>query len=443
MAGDGQPEGSYANVLSVEERVAALVDKDSLFEIGGAARSQQPQAIDATARDGVLTAFGKIADIEVAVIADDPAILALTDGEVARLKRHRALTMALFVNAPIVLLLDGSHDASPVFDGNTGQLAGRMSDPRLDVDLGRRSQPLVTVLLGSPVGWARDIAAESDIVIAAPTGLAQLGVDASAIVDVIADDDRDALATARKVIELLGSRRHPENAARFGDSAVRRSVDPPEDRDLLEDPERVIELLVDSGTFVAFTRDGRSGLHTGLARIGAWPVVMGVTGGLESAVLSSADLHRLRSLYELSGKYNIPLLLVQDCAGYGDDAANNMEALASLSRAIRGSDAPAISIVTGRGHTLGKFPLGSKQLGAAFIIAWPWAQLAAIDSPSYTAAVLNEARQSTPWLAAGRGLVDDVLTPIETVATVRRLVALFSERWQKEPKSDRPNEVIA
>jgi acetyl-CoA carboxylase carboxyltransferase component len=316
-----------------------------------------------------------------------------------------------------------------------------MSDPRLDVDLGRRRAPLVTVLFGSSIGWARDIVAESDVVIATRRGLALLGTDGSAIVDVVAEDDGDAIAKARLVIELLGSDRRPEDAARFGDTNLADSTDAPSDTDLLSDPARVIDLLVDSRSFVAFGQGDEQGLHSGIARIGAWPVLLGATGGKESAVLTSRDLHRLRRLYRLSGNYNIPLVLTQDCAGYGADAANDLEALASLSRAIRASGAPVISIVTGRGHTLGTFALGSKQLGAAFIIAWPCARLATTDTPTYVPEVLDNAREAGPWLAAGRGLVDDVLTPTETVATVRQLVALFSERWQPPAKAERPNAV--
>ena len=126
--------------------------------------------------------------------------------------------MALFTNAPITLFLDGPVGTVPAFDGNTGELAGRMSDPRLDVDLGRRSEPLVTVLFGSSVGWARDMVAESDLVIATRQGLTHLGNDGPAIVDVVAEDDIDAIGEARQVIELLGSRRRPEQAARFGDA---------------------------------------------------------------------------------------------------------------------------------------------------------------------------------------------------------------------------------
>jgi len=427
--------------LSVEQRVAALVDEGSVFEMGAAARSQQPQVAESTARDGALTAFAKISGCEIVVVADDVEVLGRTDGEVARLKRHRALTMALFTNVPIALFLDGPVDVAPIFDGNAGELAGRMSDPRLDVDLGRRRAPLVSVLFGSSVGWAHDIVAQSDVVVATPRGLAHLGAGGSSIVDIVADDERDAITKARNAIELLVRRHSLAAATRFGDAARPASTDAPNDTELLSDPALVVELLVDDRSFVAFDRHPDSGLHAGVARVGAWPVIIGATGGHRSAVLTSRDLHRLGRLYRLSGRYNIPLLLTQDCAGYSTEAARDLEALASLSSAIRECGSPVISIVTGQGHTLGKFPLGSKQLGAAFIIAWPWAQLATTDTTSYEPAALDAARRPDPWLAAGRGLVDDVLTPAETAETVRQLVALFSERWQPLAPVDRPNAV--
>jgi acetyl-CoA carboxylase carboxyltransferase component len=349
--------------------------------------------------------------------------------------------MALFTNVPIALFLDGPLGTAPIFDGNTGELAGRMADPRLDVDLGRRRAPLVTVLFGSSIGWARDIIAESDVVVATPSALAHLGAGGSSIVDIVADDDRDAITKARGAIELLVDRRPLDAATRFGDAARPASADAPNDPELLGDPALVIELLVDGRSFVAFGRDPESGLHAGIARVGAWPVIIGATGGTRSAVLTSRDLHRLRRLYRLSGRYNIPLVLTQDCAGYSTEAAHDLEALAALSGAMRDCGSPVISIVTGQGHTLGKFPLGSKQLGAAFIIAWPWAQLATTDTTSYEPAVLDKAREPDPWLAAGRGLVDDVLTPVETAETVRQLVALFSERWQPVARVERPNAV--
>ena len=425
--------------LDPQQRFEALVDPGSWFEIASAARSQQPVVADRTPRDGVLTAFAAIEGHAVVVIVEDPVALEATDGEVARRKRHRMLNFALMTASPVVLVVDGPHAIRTRFEDNSGELAGRMSDPRLDVDLARRRAPLVCVLCGPAVGWARDVVAEADLVIATRNACDDLASTSRSSVDIVVDDDAAAMATARAVAELLGPEGRGNDAARFAPVALTTAQDAATVPQLMAEPRRVAELLVDDASFIEFHAAPESGLVTGLATIGRWPVLLAVTGGAESAVLTSVDLRRLAHLYRVGGRHNLPLVLVQDCAGYSNDAEEDLGALAELLAAIRGCGAPSIAIVSGRGHTLGTFALGTKQLGTAFIIAWPWAQLATSDTNSYLPEALDAVRHRDPWLAAGRGLVDDVLTPDETASTVRQLVALFGERWTPGDRSDRPN----
>ena len=425
--------------LDPQQRFEALVDPGTSFEIASAARSQQPAVADRTPRDGVLTAFAAIAGRAVVVIVEDPNALECTDGEVARLKRHRMLNLALMTRSPLVLVLDGARNASARFEDNSGELAGRMSDPRLDIDLRRRRAALVCVMCGPAVGWARDVVAESDLVIATSNVWQDLSSAAQASIDMLVDDDAAAIAAARAAVELLGTEGRGEDAQRFAPSAVASAQAAETVPQLMAEPRRVVELLVDDRSFIEFHAAHESGLVTGVATIGRWPVLLAVTGGTDSAVLTSRDLRRLARLYRVAGRHNVTLVLVQDCAGYASDAAEDLGGLAEVLGAIRGCAAPTISIVSGRGHTLGTFALGTKQLGTAFIIAWPWAQLSTTDTDSYRPDALDAVRHQDPWLAAGRGLVDDVLTPDETAETVLQLVALFGDRWTPGVRSDRPN----
>ena len=428
--------------LTASQRVDALVDPGSALEIAAIARSQQPHVAAETARDGVLTTFATSDGHRIAVLAEDPVALARTDAEVARRKRHRILSLASMTQSPIVLVLDGAVGSAPTFEDNTGELAGRMSDPRIDIDLEQRQAPLLSVICGPVVAWARDVVAASDIVIATRVGMEQLEPGLDTFVDVVADDDAAAMSIARSVLSLLARERRADGAARFAPASA-PLADTPFDLAAMTDPAKIVELLVDSHTFLALRRPPGSGLVTGLGRIGAWPVILVVTGGAESAQLSAPDLSRLRRAYGVATRAGLTLIAVQDCAGFAPDAAVDLAARAALTNAIRACDAPVISIVTGAGHTLGTFPLGTKQLGAAFIIAWPWARLATTDARDYTPSALDAIRRPDPWLAAGRGLVDDVLTPAETVHTVRQLVALFGERWKATaPTPGRPNAVI-
>ena len=428
--------------LTASQRVHALVDPGSVLEIAAMARSQQPSVATETPRDGVLTTFATIDGQRIAVLAEDPVASARTDGEVARRKRHRILTLAAMTQSPVVLVLDGAAGGAPLFEDNAGELAGRMSDPRVDIDLERRQAPLLSVICGPVVAWARDVVAASDIVIATKVAVELLPAGLNTFVDLVAADDATALTAARPLLALLADENRGKGAQRFA-PATTAGENTPFELTSMTDPTKIAELLVDPHSFVELHRPPLSGLVTGLARIGGWPVVLAVTGGEDSAQLSAPDLVRLRRAYGVATRARLTLIAVQDCTGFAPDAAADLAERAALTNAIRACDAPVISIVTGAGHTLGTFPLGTKQLGAAFIIAWPWSRLATTDARDYTPEVLDVIRRPDPWLAAGRGLVDDVLTPAETVHTVRQLVALFGERWQATtPAAGRPNAVI-
>ena len=56
-----------------------------------------------------------------------------------------------------------------------------------------------------------------------------------------------------------------------------------------------------------------------------------------------------------------------------------------------------------------------------------------VDTPGYDAATLAPHRQPGPWLAAGMGLVDDVVTPEETGPWLRWFVGLVNDRRHLAP----------
>ena len=83
-------------------------------------------------------------------------------------------------------------------------------------------------------------------------------------------------------------------------------------------------------------------------------------------------------------------------------------------------------MITGKGHVLGTFPLGSRQLGTDYFIVWPWASLSIVDpSTDYSEESLEAVRELDPWLAAGRGLIDDVLSPEDSIESIRWLIDVY------------------
>ncbi len=428
--GDGAP-----SELSVAARIAALADDGSL-EIGGAARSQQPSVADVTPRDGVTTAFARVHGRDVLVVAEDARVLERSDGEVARLKRNRALSLARSVDIPVVALIDGPSDV-PQFEKNTGELAGRMADPRLDFNPATRRSLLVCVALGRVVGASRDLMASADLVIATEAVHRELSGASRSLVDAVEPDELSAVRRARNLLDRLAGA-EPGGRHRFGQPWP-ESVNEAIDVDVMASPSRLAEMLADAGSFVAIHREPDSVLVSGAATVGGWPVLVVAVGGGDAPELGTAELRSLARLYRLAARASCPVIVVEDCAGLSREAVDDLAALNSVTSALRDLDKALICVVAGDGHTLGTFPLGSKQLRSAYIIAWPWARLAVSEPVDYRTETLSKVREPDPWLAAARGLVDDVRPPHECASLVAQLVALFGERWTPPLVHDRLN----
>jgi acetyl-CoA carboxylase carboxyltransferase component len=416
----GRPVGPGR--LTPRQRVLSLVEEGSFFELGALAASQQPGAIGPTPGDGVVTGFGSIGGHQVAVLSEDPLVLARTDGQVAKSKRRRLLKLALQQQLPVVVFADGPQGPAPAFPVTGGELFGGITEQYDDADLRSRNAPLIGVIAGPSSGQVAEILAESDVVIA--TSDVEHGERGGPEADIVVAEDGEAIRVARLLVRLDAHRAGEGSASPLGTlSGVPSS-------------EVIAEQLADAGTSIFFARSPGSGLVGGLLRLGGIPVVIAVTGGWGQRLLLRSDVERLLRLAALSRRYSIPLLLVQDCDGYAPDFdvdRSSAAALATLVASLRSLPAPVVCLVAGAGHVLGTYCLGGRQIDPSYVLAWPWARIGVTDTPAYDARTLDASRQPDPWLAAGLGLVDDVITPEETGSWLRWFVRLASDRGHLAP----------
>jgi acetyl-CoA carboxylase carboxyltransferase component len=401
--------------LSPRGRIELLVDSESVLEIAAQARSQQPSVAEATPGDGVLTVLARVRGRNIAVLAEDGSVLERTDGEVARSKRHRLFDLARMTDVPIVVMFDGPTMSPGRFDPNAGELAGHTSDPRLDVNLRARTAPLIGVICGELAGWANAVVGDCDVLIVPKSRVATIASMTSG--SIVAADEASAIVMASSVLELLApAKRH---------LVIGQPPPPPGWANENRDAGELASTVFDEGTYISFA-DHPNHLSTGIGRLGGWPVVGVVAGGSKPATLSAADLSHLRAAYALSRRYRLPLLTVENCAGIDGAGSLNYALIADLIAELRDSDALKVCLITGKGHVLGTFPLGSRQLGTDYFIAWPWASLSIVDpSTDYSEESLEAVREPDPWLAAGRGLIDDVLSPEESIESIRWLIDVY------------------
>lgn len=398
--------------LTARARIDALADPGSVFEIGALSHSQHPPFAAETPADGLHTAFVRVAGHEVLVLAENGAARANSDGQVAKLRRRRALLLAHQRGLPVVVLAEGPIHRRTT-DPFSGELPGRMADPRVR-STPAAAQPFTIVGIFGPLGAeTRETLGHADVVVA--TTARDTG-------DV--DDSGTAIdATFRTDVELLTWIRHLMTCL-LGDTATTASIpagDAGPGRPRTGPP--FVSLL--AGDDAVVHGDPTAGAFTGaFARIGGRPVVLAVTGAHgHPSVLTIACVDRLCRLIRLADRLRLPLVLVQDCAGYSDELATHAAAAARLADAYATATAPRLAVVVGDGHVLGRFAMGSHEHGLDVVLALVGARLGAQDVDDYRPAALDARREPGPWVAAGLGLVDEVLAPDELPVTLARLIA--------------------
>ena len=132
---------------------------------------------------------------------------------------------------------------------------------------------------------------------------------------------------------------------------------------------------------------------------------------------------------------------------------------AKLLYAFCESTVPRISIITRKAYGGAYVVMNSKSIGADLAFAWPSAELAvmgsqgaveivyrseltnATDPDTLRAELVDEytERYATPYIAAERGYVDDVIDPAETRRVLVRSLEMLSTKREELPKRKHGN----
>jgi acetyl-CoA carboxylase carboxyltransferase component len=173
----------------------------------------------------------------------------------------------------------------------------------------------------------------------------------------------------------------------------------------------IVAGLGDGGTVLWLHTTPR--LRTATCRIGGFPVVV---VAVTSSELTAADYAVARRSVGASSRLKMGLLVIHHAVpevATGNGRAAVAQATAAVVDEFRRSTVPKICLITGTGNVLGSFALGGRQLGLDYTVAWPWARVGVHA---------GDDGEDGPWLAAGMGLIDDVLNPEETR---ERLMTMF------------------
>jgi len=460
--------------LLVHERIEAIVDSGAPFlELSPLAGWDMYDGEAPSA--GIVTGIGRIADVEVMIIANDPSVKGGTYFPETVKKHVRAQYIAEENHLPCVYLVDSGgaflHLQADVFPD-------REHFGRIFYNIARMSAQGITqvaVVLGSCTAGGAYIPAMADeaiivkgngtIFLAGPPlvkaatgeevsaeelGGADVHTRLSGVADHFAPSEQQALALVRDIIGHLNRRQgyllersSPEDPA-YDPQELYGVI--PADVRLNYDVREVIARLVDGSRLSEFkTRYGTT-IVCGFAHIMGLPVGIVANNGL----LFSESALKATHFIQLCGQRGTPLLFMQNITGFmvGKEYENQGIAKdgAKMVMAVSNVNVPRITLLHGVSHGAGNYGMSGRAYDPRFLFSWPnsrisvmsgesaantlWTvgqsraianiknptpqQIAAIETEFKRPVLEQYERESDPYYATARLWDDGILDPVTT-----------------------------
>ena len=251
-----------------------------------------------------------------------------------------------------------------------------------------------TIFLGGPPLVK---AATGEVVSAEELGGGDVHTRLSGVADHLADDDRHALAIARRIVASLN-----RTQARDGD-ATRRAEEPlydpkelygviPHDTRKPYDVREVIARIVDGSRLDEFKARYGTTLVTGFAHIYGIPVGIIANNG----ILFSESAQKGAHFIELCCERRIPLLFLQNITGFmvGKKVENAGIAKdgAKMVTAVATAQVPKLTVLIGGSFGAGNYGMCGRAYSPRFLWMWPNARITVMGGEQASAVLATVKR---------------------------------------------------
>jgi methylmalonyl-CoA carboxyltransferase large subunit len=472
--------------LSARERVNRLVDKDSFEEIGLFCRHRATHfgmAEKELPADGVVTGCASIDGRLVHLASQDFTVAGGAAGETHCNKVVEMMTMSQKTGSPFVFINDSG--GARVQEG-IDSLAGYARVFYQNVMLSG-TVPQISLICGPCAGGAAYSPALTDFVIqtqharmfitgpqvikqvtgeevsAEELGGPQSQMHYSGVVHLIARDDDEAIALCRRLLSYLPANnmedppRQPFNGKLKSDSGMNDVV--PVDPKVAYDVRDVISRVVDNEDFLEIQPAFAANIVIGFGRLAGRPV--GIVANQPCVSAGALDIDasdKAARFVRFCNAFNIPLLTFVDVPGFLPGVEQERGGIirhgAKLLFAYSAATVPKITVVLRKAYGGAYIAMCSKGLGADRVAAWPTAEIAvmgaegaaeivfrreidsAADKAERRKELVDEYREtfSNPYMAAGRRLVDDIISPAETRKYLARALESLHGKRELRPQ---------
>ena len=447
--------------LTARERADLLFDSNTLEELGQLATHVHTPVTTIpdknTPADGVVTGFGKIEGRPAAVIAEDFTVLGGSLGINNFHKKCRMIELAQRDKLPIVWLFDGAGARTDEFIGEglapmhhfmavarlsgvTPQVAGVLGPTAGDSSLLAAMMEFIVMVEGTAMlaagGPPLVKVATGENVTKEELGGADLHCHISGVGDNKATDDHDAITQIRRYLSYM-----PTNAYQYppyvapDDSPDRRddelAVIIPANRRRPYDMMKIIERVVDRGSFFAIKPDYAKMMITGLARLNGHAVgIIANQPKVMAGAITAAAGAKHRHFMDLCNAFHLPVVFLMDTPGVMTGPQSEKEGALRAGMAIAHSFAfarvPLLCLTVHKGFGYGAAAMGGLGAGQSTALAWPSADFNAIPLDSGIQAAYRAVLESADDPAATR---PRLIQALERALSHRAQVPEPATRW--------------
>ncbi len=472
--------------LTARERISLLLDPSTFQELDKFVCHRTTDfGLDKNKPfgDGVVTGYGKIGGRLVYVFASDFTVFGGSFGEAHAKKIVKVMDLALKNGAPIIGLNDSG--GARIHEGVTS-LAG-VSEIFFRNTLCSGTIPQLSAILGPCAGAAvyspamcdfivmvRGIsnmfvtgpdvvkAALSEDVSFEELGGADVHASESGVADFVVDTEGQCISLLHRLLSFL-PQSNSEKAPRVatGDSAGRRveglNEIVPDEPNKSYDMRELITRIVDCGDYLEVRANWAQSVTVGFARIDGESVgVVGNQPMVMSGVLDVDSSKKAARFVRFCDAFNIPIVTFVDIPGYMPGTEQEHRGLikegCKLLFAYCEATVPKVTVIIRKAYGGGYCAMGSKYSKADINYAWPTAEIAVMGPEGATNIIFRkdmnvafgEEREhikrnltqeyrekfANPYVAASRGIIDEVIYPVETRAKIAE--ALWSLKDKKE-----------
>jgi propionyl-CoA carboxylase beta chain len=469
--------------LTARERLELLLDQGSFeeFDMFVEHRSSDfGMAEQKVPGDGVVTGWGTINGRAVFVFAKDFTVFGGSLSEAHAQKITKIQDMALKMRAPIIGLFDAG--GARIQEG-VAALGGYGEVFKRNV-IASGVIPQISVIMGPCAGgdvyspamtdfifMVRDRSymfvtgpdvvktVTNETVTAEELGGAKVHTTKSSVADGAYDNDVEALLQVRRLMDFLPANNTdgvPEIPSFDDPNRVDESLDTlvPDNPNKPYDMKELILKVADEGDFFEIQESYAKNIITGFGRIEGRTVGFVANQPMVLAGVLDADASRKAARFvRFCDAFNIPIVTFEDVPGFLPGTAQEYGGLikhgAKLLFAYSEATVPLVTVITRKAFGGAYDVMASKHIGGDVNYAWPTAQIAVmgakgaveiifrgdIGDPEKIAARTKEYedRFMSPFVAAERGYIDEVIRPHSTRRRIARALAMLRSKETEQP----------